>query len=345
LINDILDLAKVEVGKLEIDFAPVPLSGLCDASLLLVREMATKKQVSLALSLDDEHAILLADARRIKQILVNLLSNAVKFTPPGGNVRLAVSARRAQHEVRFAVQDDGIGIAPDKLGQLFKPFTQLDTGLARQYEGAGLGLALVHRLVELHGGSVCAESAGIPGQGSCFTVTLPWREPCRAAAWAPSTDLKITAEPAEAKSDSTLAPDFAAASAAHARAAPGQMPKAKILIAEDNQLSLQALGEYLSEVGYQLTLTSNGAEALESARAVEPDLILMDVQMPVMDGLEAIRRLRADSRCSTVRIVALTALAMAGDRERCLAAGADDYVSKPFLLKDLEAKVEAMLLN
>jgi CheY-like chemotaxis protein len=307
--------------------------------------MATKKQVNLTASLDDEQAIMLADARRIKQILVNLLSNAVKFTQSGGNVQLLVCAKRSEHQVQFAVQDDGIGIPPDKMGQLFKPFTQLDTGLARQFEGAGLGLALVHRLVELHGGSVCAQSAGVPGQGSCFTVTLPWREPCRAAVWAASSGMKCNVESSMGRGSDMVTPDLPLEVVQPPATAPSQWPKAKILIAEDNQLSLQALGEYLTEAGYQLTLTANGAEAVERAQSVEPDLILMDVQMPVMDGLEAIRRLRADSRSSMVRIVALTALAMPGDRERCLAAGADDYVSKPFLLKDLEAKVESMLLN
>jgi PAS domain S-box-containing protein len=175
LINDILDLAKIDAGKLALDFQPIMVADVCRSSLRLVHEAAQKKGVPLSFEISDPQLILRADPRRLKQILVNLLSNAVKFTPAGGQVALMATTEidDAQVSICFTVQDTGIGIPPSAIGQLFTPFTQLDSRLARQYEGSGLGLALVRRLVDLHGGSVDVESAGVPGQGSRFAVRLP----------------------------------------------------------------------------------------------------------------------------------------------------------------------------
>ncbi|HRC75485.1 MAG TPA: PAS domain S-box protein, partial [Kouleothrix sp.] len=177
LINDILDLSKIEAGRLDMQFETVLLDDICQSSLLFIKELASKKNLRVAFSCNDTSAQLEADPRRLKQILVNLLSNAVKFTAPGGSVELRVSADAEAQVIRFAVMDTGIGIAPADIGRLFLPFTQLDSGLARQFEGTGLGLALVHRLSERHGGSVNVASAGVPGQGSTFTVAIPWRRP------------------------------------------------------------------------------------------------------------------------------------------------------------------------
>jgi signal transduction histidine kinase len=172
LINDILDLSKVEAGKLELDIADVAIAPLCQASLRLVKQSATQKRLSVGLTIDSTVSVLRADPRRLKQMLVNLLSNAVKFSAEGGAIGLEVLGVREAQEVDLTVWDGGIGIAAEELGRLFQPFVQLDSGLAREYNGSGLGLALVERMARLHGGRVRVESA--LGQGSRFTITLPW---------------------------------------------------------------------------------------------------------------------------------------------------------------------------
>ena len=171
LINDILDLSKIEAGKVELQPGPVNVAAVCQASLRLVREQAIKKNHSVALLLPSDSLTIRADERRLKQILVNLLSNAVKFTPDGGKIGLEVHAGRCSSDIRFAVRDTGIGIRPELQSRLFQPFVQLDSALNRQFGGTGLGLALVRRLAELHGGHVDVQST--PNEGSCFTIVVP----------------------------------------------------------------------------------------------------------------------------------------------------------------------------
>lgn len=322
LINDILDLSKIEAGKLELQLETVSVIDLCQASLIFVREMAGKKKTQLSFRLDDWDLIFQADPRRLKQILINLLSNAVKFTPAGGQVSLEVTPNPAEGAIHFAVKDSGIGISAEDMSKLFKPFIQLDGGLSRQYEGTGLGLALVRKLVDLHGGSVTVASAGIPGQGSRFIASLPW---------SPTPDNAQTHEESNSL-DSGSMPE----------ATPGNR-KGTILLAEDNEMSLEFLGDYLEHQGYHLVIARNGSEALERAVEIEPDLILMDIQMPILDGLQVTRHLRAYPRFATTPIVALTALAMPGDRERCLAAGTNEYLTKPVSLKGLIQVMDRLL--
>ena len=174
LINDILDFSKLEAGKLEINPEWIVVEDICQASLSMIKGMAYRKNLTVQYHLADPQLSVWADARRLKQIVVNLLSNAVKFTPEGGQVRLDVVLDRKQGRVKFVVEDNGIGISRNDIGKLFQPFTQLDSKLSRQYEGSGLGLALVRRLVELHYGEVFVESEGVSGKGSRFTVWLPW---------------------------------------------------------------------------------------------------------------------------------------------------------------------------
>jgi signal transduction histidine kinase len=173
LINDILDLSKIEAGKLELEMAPVMVQLVCEASLRFINQMAQQKGLKVLTKLDSAVTTIQADERQLKQILVNLLSNAVKFTPEGGSIGLEVAGKIEQDAVYFTVWDFGIGIARENLERLFQPFVQLDSGLTRQYPGTGLGLALVRRLVNLHGGSISVESE--PGKGSRFTVSLPWQ--------------------------------------------------------------------------------------------------------------------------------------------------------------------------
>ena len=319
LINDILDLSKVEAGTLGLELHPVAPADVCSASLRMVKQTAARKKQRLSLRVEEGVPEVLADERRLKQVLVNLLSNAVKFTPEGGSIGLDVTFDGARSAVSFAVWDTGIGISPEGMTLLFRPFVQLDGGLARKHEGAGLGLALVYRLTELQNGSVTVESA--EGRGSRFTVRVPALDPV-------STD---AAEASMEYEECDSVPPGA-------RALPGS-GRFTVLLAEDNELNVQTLMPYLQHAGYRVELARDGFEAVSAAQSTLPDLVLMDVQMPRMDGLEAIRRIRTDERLAGVPIIALTALAMPGDRDRCLSAGADDYVSKPFRLRRLVSLV------
>jgi PAS domain S-box-containing protein len=330
LINDILDLSKIEAGKLALEIGPVSVDAVCQASLRLINQMAQKKKLTLSSTFDRMVSTIQADDRRLKQALVNLLSNAVKFTPEGGTIGLEVDGHAGQGVVRFTVWDTGIGISQKDMARLFQPFIQLDSSLSRQYSGTGLGLALVHRIVELHGGSVSVESE--PGKGSRFTISLPWQKTANTA-----RILDVGERIARTAPTSHLS-EF--------RGVPGQEKRVEpplILLAEDNESSINILSDYLLAKNYRIVVARNGGEAIDRAREDRPNLILMDIQMPSMDGLEVTRRIRADASLATIPIIALTALAMSGDRERCLQAGANEYMSKPISLKGLSAAIEQQL--
>ncbi|MCL4807921.1 MAG: response regulator [Thermoanaerobaculia bacterium] len=326
LIGDILDLSKVQAGRLGLEMGPVPVRALCESCLHMVEKLAEKKRIRLALEQDPGVPTIVGDGRRIKQILVNLLSNAVKFTPEGGNVRLAVAGDPVAKTVRLSVTDDGIGIAEEALPRLFKPFTQVESGLSRLHAGSGLGLSLVLGLTTLHGGGVDVSSR--PGEGSRFTVTLPWRRP---------------EGNGEARREREPEPGPATADAPRGASAAPLSDRRGLLVVEDNEANAVVLSEYLSHRGYDVTVARNGFEALRLSQEAPPGLILMDIQMPGMDGLETIRRLREDERLAQVPILAVTALAMPGDRERCASAGASGYLTKPLDLEGLARTVEDLL--
>lgn len=311
LINDILDLARIQASGITLDQQDGSVEELCRSAVRLVEDSAQKKQHVLEVSVGSPGLRVRADRRRLKQVLVNLLSNAVKFTPAGGCIGLAVSA--SGHEIRFAVSDNGIGIAEDKIGRLFQAFVQLDNRLSREHSGTGLGLALVRELVDAHGGRVELDTA--VGRGSRFTVVLPW-EPELAEAL-PLVDSGDVAVPVAA------AVDFP--------------PGLVVLVAEDNPVNLLTIKAFLEGRGAVVLAADNGRKALLLAQTKAPDLILMDIQMSQMDGLQATEAIRKlpDARARSVPVVAVTALAMPGDRERCLAAGATAYMTKPLLLLDL----------
>jgi signal transduction histidine kinase/CheY-like chemotaxis protein len=316
LINELLDLARIEAGQMSIvSRAAVSVESVCQASIRLVTEAARKKHLSLSSNSDGSAVTLECDERRLKQVLVNLLGNAVKFTPEGGAVGLEAAGDAGEGVVRFTVWDTGIGIRKDDLGRLFQPFVQIDAGLDRRHGGTGLGLALSRRMVELQGGELRVGSE--LGKGSRFTVVLPWRG--------------ATPGPA-----STEVPP--AADAALNRAEPRE-PR-RILLVEDNAEIAAMLEDHLRGAGHEVLTARSGAEGVAAALRERPEVVLMDVEMPEMDGLEAIRRIRAEPGLGATPILALTALAMPGDRERCLAAGATDYLSKPLNLKNLSAWVE-----
>jgi len=326
LINDILDLSKIEAGMFDYYPEIIRLDEICHSSLSFVKSQALKKSITLTYNDEASISTISADPRRLKQILVNLLINAVKFTPDHGQVTLEVRADPDQEIVQFSVIDTGIGVAPDDLARLFTPFVQVDSSLNRRHEGTGLGLALVQKLTDLHGGSVQVESE--VGKGSRFTINLHYK-------------LDLSEQFEEAHTDRPPAVDERVervdfqtrATTAHR----------KILLAEDHAANILTIGEYLEDHGYEVIVAHDGLQAIEKAQETTPDVILMDIQMPAMNGLDAMRRLREDPRFKFTPIIALTALAMPGDRERCLEAGASEYMSKPVSLKKLLHTIKEML--
>ena len=322
LINDLLDIAKIGAGKMELELTKANVEDLCQASLRFVMEQAQKQKINLKLVMDNQSVMLTADERRLKQILVNLLSNAVKFTPDGGSVTLETKCDLESESLMFSVRDTGIGIATEDLKRLFSPFTQLDSKLSRQYAGTGLGLTLVMKLVELHGGSVAVESE--IGKGSCFTVRIPCKGLDTLNQHNPSGTISLT----EITSAETL---------------PSNTPL--ILVADDNEINLMTVTDYLRANKLRVIQARDGLEAVKMVREHIPSLVLMDIQMPLMDGLDAIAHLRADDKHTDMPIIALTSRAMVGDRERCIAVGANDYLSKPVNMKQLVKTIRAHLPN
>ena len=336
LINDILDLSKISSGMLELKIEPASVQNLCDSSLVFIKQQAFQKEVEIYSNIPQNINKIDVEERRIKQVLINLLNNAVKFTPSGGKVSLLVAIGsgdtwqgvatipqqiRAMNSpaIVFQVTDTGIGIAPEDLQRLFQPFVQLDSALNRQYEGTGLGLALVKKIVELHGGQVIAESQ--IGMGSCFTVALPYE---MFGSSAPSTDMTdATRRSIAGNSGKAIAP--------------------LILVAEDNEANIATLTAYLTALNYRVVIARNGEEAVAMAKAHAPDAIVMDIQMPRMDGLTAIRLIRTDPQIATIPIIALTALVMEGDRERCLEARANAYLTKPIMFQQLNDAIQQIL--
>ncbi|MBI4861364.1 MAG: PAS domain S-box protein [Candidatus Riflebacteria bacterium] len=323
LINDILDVSKIEAGRLELDVRRCSVPEICQAAVQLIAGMAGSKSQSLEFSISPESLALMADPRRLKQMLVNLLGNAVKFTPTGGRLGLEVRCDPEVGAIRFVVWDTGIGMNDSDLTRLFKPFVQIDSALSRRFSGSGLGLALVQRLAELHGGSISVEST--PGQGSRFMLLLPWNPMPAVAPVSPET------EPGPRPAADLAAPKAGAA--------------ASILLADDDPAVSTALCDGLEARGYAVTLACDGQEAVEKFKELRPDLVVMDIHMPVLDGLDAIRLMRSDADpvLRTVPIVALTALAMPGDRERIMAAGATDCRTKPVRIRSLVETIEHWL--
>ena len=449
LINDILDISKIEAGEMSLEIAPLSVAEISNECLVFIERLATEKQIKIQHNIDPLAPYFAADHRRFKQILINLLSNAVKFTPEGGTIGLDTKSDRENNTIAFSVRDTGIGIDPMHLPRLFKPFVQLDSSLSRRYAGSGLGLALVQRLTELHQGSIQVESK--PGAGSCFSVILPWDASSQSQTgpvekWGGEEnglnaikmalvieDSDIAAEqicrylyelgikcqilPApesfDPKAVSSLQPDIiildillphisgwqilkelkqhpatqtipvivvtvvnepekglALGAAGYlqkpiSRSALAQVlqktqksrrspiskqPRTQtgqkgglILLAEDNPSNAETILDFLEMSGYRTSWAKNGLEAVESAKQTPPDLILMDMQMPEMDGLEAMQRIRSDASLASIPIIALTALAMPGDRERFINAGADEYLCKPVGLKKLTEIIAGLL--
>ncbi|WP_165774571.1 hybrid sensor histidine kinase/response regulator [Candidatus Viridilinea mediisalina] len=324
LINDILDLSKVEAGKLEISPEVCEVEDLCRSVIRMVKQLALSKQISLSSHFDPTVTNIIADPRRLKQILVNLLSNAVKFTPKGGSVGLEVEGNLEHERVTFTVWDTGIGIATHDQARLFQPFVQIDSSLSRTHSGSGLGLALVLRLTKLHQGSISLTSS--PGHGSRFEVLLPWRK-MTFGSLRTSTDQATPQPDGSAEGITQITPLY---------------PAPLVLLVEDHSENIAVMSDYLDQLGCTFHIAHDGIAAIHMANALQPSIILMDIQIPCLDGLEAMRHIRANGLQDTP-IIALTALTMPGDRERCMAAGANAYIAKPVSLRGLRAEMVRLL--
>ncbi len=309
LLNDVLDLSKIEAGKLDIEDQMVDLPQLLNDLYHLLRVRAEDKDIQLCFGADGGIPWLVrTDPTRLRQILLNILGNAIKFTDQGKvEMEIDVVGEAPTVLLEFRIRDTGVGIAPDDLPRLFKPFSQAQLGDEHRHEGTGLGLAISHRLAQRLGGDIKVDST--PGQGSCFTVTVEVIIP-EDVKWG---ELQET-QPSETVSDRSL-PQL----------------KARILVADDVEELRTLLGQIISGLGAEVAFAADGRDAVEQALAAQNsqpfDLILMDVQMPRMNGLDATRSLRAAGLQQP--IIALTAATMRGERERCLDAGCNDHLSKP----------------
>ncbi|NGZ87212.1 hybrid sensor histidine kinase/response regulator [Duganella aceris] len=322
IINDILDFSKIEAGKLGLDATPFALHELLEHLTSLTTIKADAARVDLKLQIDAAvPAKLVGDPLRLTQVLVNLTSNAVKFTERGEIViAVELMARTAEDvSLRFSVSDTGIGMRPSQIARLFESFNQGDGSITRKYGGTGLGLSISRQLVELMGGEIKVSST--PGVGSrfSFTVRLGIADAAGVAGWPaspPSAHVPTAAGNTAAWSAPTL-PDLSA------------LDGARILLAEDNANNREVALEFLSAARIQVDVAHHGGEAVRMVHEGDYDLVLMDIQMQEVDGLTAARRIRAIDRCKLLPIVAMTAHAMQGDREKSLAAGMNDHVTKP----------------
>jgi signal transduction histidine kinase/CheY-like chemotaxis protein len=298
IINDILDLSKVEAGYLEIEKSGFSLYALLKEVRLMCETKIGKKHVQVLLSTRDPLPdFIYTDPQRLQQILMNILGNAIKFTERG-QVRILCEAQ-AQHLI-FSITDTGVGIAADKQKLLFKTFSQVDSSLSRRHEGTGLGLVLSRHLARMLGGDVILSQSD-PGAGSTFTVTIPFEIPVEAR----------DPQSAEEKKDSIQ----------------GLIQGRSVLLVDDSEINRLLIQRILSKQGMLVTMAVNGQEAVEMALAKNYDMILMDVQMPIMDGRAATQSLRAQGY--RLPIIALTAHAMKEDRDKCIEAGCNDYLTKP----------------
>ncbi|HEY9661883.1 MAG TPA: response regulator, partial [Allocoleopsis sp.] len=309
LINDILDLSKIQSGKVAIELGSVALDSVCQSSLNFVREQARYKDIQLTCTIDETISEIEADERRLIQVLVNLLSNAVKFTPNRGHVQLEVKMNAHQQAVEFQVTDTGIGIAPENLNQIFQPFLQVDSSLSRSYAGTGLGLSIVHQIVELHGGSIRVESE--VGCGSCFTVILPWH-------------------PASEQHDSSPEPLLNM----------GEIHN--VLVVEDSSPAANQIKQYLAELGASSIIHPVGRGALDVALRVKPDVIVLDILLPDCSGWEVLNELKAHPQTQSIPVLVISVI---DDRPRSLDMGAIEHLLKPLSRQQFYQALNRLFAN
>ncbi len=295
LINDLLDLTKIEAGRMDLVYEEFGVDSALREVLNVVRSLAMKKDIEISSAIEPPTALLIADKNKFKQVLYNLLSNAIKFTPPNGIVE--VKAAVSGETLLVTVKDSGIGIPKELQHKIFGAFYQVQSAINREYPGTGLGLALTKKLVELHQGTIDFDSKA--EEGTTFTVALPLR--------------------------------------------PAPSKRNRVLVVEDNPSNLDLARMVLEGNGFAVDTASNGTEGLEKARHLQPDLILMDMQLPGVDGLEVTRQLKADPATASIKVVALTANALKGSEEQALAAGCSGYIAKPIELKKFMLQVTNFL--
>ncbi|MEZ4831676.1 MAG: ATP-binding protein [Caldilineaceae bacterium] len=321
LINEVLDMAKIEAGKLQLETEPVDVENTCEASLRLIQQAAHKKGLRVDVEIADDVGVIEADGRRLKQMLVNLLSNAVKFTPSEGVIGLRAARDLGQGVVRFTVWDTGIGIAKDEQKRLFMPFVQVDSALTRQYDGTGLGLSLVHKMAQLHGGELSLESA--LGYGSEFTVTLP-----------------LSDESVEQATENS-------------QTMPLEAPVLSVLLIGENQVDAQALNAYFADKAYTVHLAQNHEAAIRHVQETYYHLIIIDLHVTAThsidvrkgnsDALKTVQAIRAESRCRFSPIVLLAEQQACPDQQESQRAGVTACLQKAPDMQQLFAALEELL--
>lgn len=310
LLNDILDISKVEAGKLSLENIPFSVRNLIEECATLHAQQAKMKNIELRMDIDPElPTMFLGDPTRTRQVLNNLLSNAIKFTEEGS---VRIHATRFSGNLRIDVMDTGIGMSKEGLHRIFSPFSQADTDTTRLYGGTGLGLTLCRQLVERMHGQIMVDSE--VGHGTHFTVTLPLPVYTQTTQQA-EKPLPIEETPTPVKG-------------------------LHVLLVEDNQVNQLVASSLLRKLGHSVDLAENGKQALEALEERNYDMVLMDCQMPVMDGYEATRKIRENPAWKRLPVIAVTANVMQGDREDCLASGMNDYITKPYNRNELKAAID-----
>jgi signal transduction histidine kinase/ActR/RegA family two-component response regulator len=318
IVNDVLDFSKIEFGKLELEIRSFDLPTVIGDVMGMFRFRAAQKELTLESTIDPMLTRYLGDDVRIRQVLINLVSNAIKFTQVGG-IKLEVAALEpaeasTRMRILFSVRDTGIGIAPDRMDRLFQVFSQIDASTTRTYGGSGLGLAICKKLVELMGGKIRFESQ--PDRGSTFGFELALEPAPRSALANAHSATATRVEP------------------------PAPERQLSILLAEDNPTNQKVVQSILRRLGHEAEIANDGLEAVAAVENKKYDLILMDLHMPHMEGLEATRRIREMAFGAHPRIVALTADVLKGAREKCLETGMDDYASKPLKIEVLRKIIQ-----
>jgi len=304
LIDDLLDVARIKQGKLELKLDRIPLASAIEAAIEASLPAVQRADHTLRTQLTEEALFVDADQTRLAQIISNLLNNASKYTPNGGEIELSV--RREGDSVAISVHDNGLGVPSDCLDDVFQMFNQVDQSLHRAQGGLGIGLALVRTLVEMHGGRVEVESAGL-NRGSTFTVRLP------------------------------LAPSEPAARSPFSERAPAAVQHDRILVVDDNTDAADLLALMLVQAGYETTAVVDGPTAIEAAQRLMPQIVILDIGLPGMSGYEVAERLRDDPRLSGTSLIALTGWGTPEDKRKAFAAGFDVHLTKPVAAEDLHA--------
>jgi signal transduction histidine kinase/CheY-like chemotaxis protein len=310
LVDDLMEVSRITRGKIELRKEETDLATIIRSAVETARPLIEAKQHQLAISLSPDPILLYGDALRLGQVLANLLNNAAKYTEPGGQIWLA--ARRDADEAVISVRDNGIGLSAEMLPVVFEMFMQVDRSSNRSEGGLGIGLTLVKNLVELHGGTIAAHSDG-PGRGSEFTVRL-----------------QVTARELSDSRALAVVPQAA------------ELPRRKVLVVDDNRDAAASLGMLLKYLGAEVEIAGDGAAALSAIESYRPDVVLLDIGMPVMDGFEVARRIRENRSHDHIVLVALTGWGQAEDRNRTRAAGFDHHLVKPADIRTIQTLLGAM---